>query len=73
MSRTKEEIIERLGKLKRELSDLEAVIKNAELFSEEDEQELRKTFGSWKGKKDAKEIIDEIRKSRKSTNRKPKL
>jgi len=73
MSRTKEEIIKRLGKLKRELADLEAVIKNAELSSEKDEQGFRKSFNSWKGKKDAKQIIDEIKTRRKSTDRKPTL
>jgi len=73
MSRTKEEIIKRLNNLKRELADLEAVIKNAELSSEKDERQFRKSFNSWKGKQDAKGIIDEIRKSRKSTNRTPNL
>lgn len=73
MSKMKEEIIERLGKLKRELADLETVIKNAELFSEENEGKFNKSFGSWKGKKSAEQIIEEIRKSRKSTDRKPEL
>jgi len=73
MSRTKEEIIKRLNNLKRELADLEAVIKNAELSSEKDERQFRKSFNSWKGKQDAKGIIDEIRKNRKSTNRTPNL
>ena len=73
MSRTKEEIIKRLGKLKRELADLEAVIKGAELSSEKDEWQFRESFNSWKGEKDATGIIDEIRRSRKSTNRTPNL
>jgi len=73
MSRTKEEIIKRLDNLKRELADLEAVIKGAELSSEKDERQFRESFNSWKGEKDARGIIDEIRRSRKSTNRTPNL
>ena len=73
MTKAKKEIMERLGKLKRELNDLEALIKNAELLPEKAERDFRKSFGSWKDERNAEGIIDEIKKSRKSTDRTPKL